>query len=559
MQCAMQLMHMPIGHYFKNCVEKYPNNIAVIDSGDGSSLTWKELDQISDRYAKSFLSLGLRKSDRILLWMGNRIEWVIIFIAAVKIGVIPSGLNVQYEKDEIDYIIRSSGAKAVFFADGFRDNDHPSILKSIISETGKKEGESGRLPLFIHVGKSCCGSFLNFTSILSFENKFSGKLDEYTEINPLDTASILYTSGTTEHPKGVMLSHKSLVNNSYFTGIGLKLSAKDRLCLAVPFSHCFGISAGLLTCIGAGTTAVLVGLFKPKDVLEAVRKYRCTALHGVPTMFQRLLEHPDFPQSDLSSLRTGIVAGAACPSKVLEGIVNRLGMSELVVAYGQTETSPGCTQTDPDDSLAVKASTVGRPLPFVEMRVVDPETGLECPPGVKGELCTRGYHVMRGYVGQPDQTAAVIDAGGWFHSGDCGFVDEDGRFHFESRLKEIIVRGGENISPAEIEKAIMSIDAVRDVRVYGVPVDVYGEEIAASICLKPGYHLDKDELQKYLKGKISWCKIPKFVEFCDNFEVLSSGKVRVSALRHRMEQTIAGLCAAAGTEKAAGVGGSINK
>lgn len=534
----MHLLNMTIGQYLRRASTQWPNNIAVIQSNTGASMTWAELDAVSDSYAKGFQKLGLGKGDKVLLWMGNRIEWCISFLAAEKIGAIVCGVNIRLKNEEIRYIFKTSNARAIIFSDGFRDISYKEIIRSIFFNRNASADPVCAPEILIHVGPEPCDLAIEFAAIPYLDDLENIEIQMAGRIDPNDVANISFTSGTTKNPKGVMLTHYNIVNTGFFTGIGLDISESDRLCLPVPFFHCFGLTVGILLCIGFGTSMVLVEAYGEEDVLAAVHKYRCTALHGVPTMFQRLLEYERLGDYDVSSLRTGIIAGAACSEKVLRGVTEQLGMTDVVVAYGQTETSPGCTQTCLSDSLQTKICTVGKPLPFVEMRVVDLETGAACAAGKRGELCSRGYHVMKGYYNSPEETAAAIDDNGWYHTGDIGFVDDDGYYHFEGRLKEIIVRGGENISPSEIEAAILSHEGVRDAKVYGVPVDIYGEEIAASICLNDGYSLTADDVRSYLKYRMADYKIPKFIDFCKSFEVNSSGKIVISILRERIKRNI---------------------
>jgi fatty-acyl-CoA synthase len=534
----MALMNLTLGQYLQRAATEWPRQPALIQSETGSALNWSELHQASDDYARGLWQLGLRRGDSILLWMGNRIEWCIAFFAAAKLGLIPSALCPQLESREIRYIAQHTNAKAIIFSDGHKGNAYLKLLECFWGET-ESDQEKAVPPLLIHVGSGSCALAIEFSSVLQAGLQVPGVplLPEF--IQPEDVAAIPFTSGTTCHPKGVMLTHLGLVNNSIGTARRFGLRRSDKLCIPVSLAHCFGMASGLLACVGVGATAVLVESYRVESVVRAVNQYGCTSLHGVPTMFQRVLEYQDQGGEPMNKLRTGIVAGAVCPETLMRRIVGELGMSELCVAYGQTEASPGCTQTNATDPLEVKLQTIGVPLPFVEMSVVNPSSGAHCGSAERGELCTRGYHVMKGYLGDPEKTAAAIDREGWLHTGDVGFVDEQGRFHYESRIKDLIIRGGENISPAEVEAALISHEMIRDAKVFGVPSAAYGEEIAACIQLLPGALLSAADVQQYLKGRIARFKIPSHIEFCGCLDTIASGKVNVRAMRERMIHKLA--------------------
>lgn len=529
----MQLRRLTIGQYLKLTAARWPERTALLQSCTGRRLSWAELDQTTDRLAGRLLDLGLAKGDRIVIWLGNSIEWCLSYLAAAKIGVMVSALNNHCVAGEARTALSLVEAKAIVYSDGPRDLSHASVVQEIRAGKSPEHGEFGQLHLFIYAGVSEAERALRFNDLLA---PLAGVtvMPPDLGLDPDDVINIQFTSGTTRRPKGVMLSHHQLVNNTWTVGHQLGLAETDILCLPIPLSHSFGTCAGLMACIGAGTALVLVDAHRVGDIVNAIETYRCTALHGVPTLFGRLLEYERLAESDISSLRTGLVAGANCPEAILRGIVERLGMRELAVGYGQTETSPGCTQTATDDTLELKLSTVGRPLPFVEMRVVDPLSGRLCDDGQSGEIQTRGYHVMKGYFRAPDETAAVMTADGWYRTGDLGMRRPDGRYCHRGRIKDIIIRGGENISPAEVEAAISTCAGVRDVRVFGIPSSKYGEDVAAALRIDAGQCLSADDIRQQLSQQIAWCKIPKAICFVEEFPLTASGKINVEALRKHL-------------------------
>lgn len=480
------------------------------------------------------MALGLEKGDHMVIWSSNKVEWVLCFLAASKIGVCTVTMNINYRLEEVEGILEQSDAKAIVFMDGFRDINYIKIVEQI-RERGKTgiNKTGSLLRYFIHFGEEKCPGAIELSNFEEIADKitqeqFNGRM---TQLNSQDVISIQFTSGTTSAQKGVMLTHYNLVNNSYSTGKLLELTNKDRLCLTVPFFHCFGLSAGILMCIGSATTMVLVESYRAEQVMKAVTTLKCTALHGVPTMFCRILEHPNFEQYDFSLLRTGIVAGAACNEKTIRGIVEKLGMNEIEIGYGQTETSPGCTQTFVNDSMKKRITTVGMPLPGVEMKVMDVDKREKCPIGIKGELCTRGYHVMKGYYKNISLTRKTIDKDGWLHTGDLGFVDDEGYYHVCGRIKDMIIRGGENISPREIEECLLQHASIKNAQVFGMPDERFGEEIATSIQLKEGCLLDAQEIRGFLTNKLAHYKIPKYIFFCKTYPVTASGKVQKHILK----------------------------
>lgn len=536
----MDLKNITIGQYLKKTAKFFPDDIAII-SQEKKDLTWAMVDAQSDEYAKGLMALGLKKGDHMAIWGTNKAEWILMFLAASKIGVCTVTANINYRLEEVERLLEQSDAKALVFMDGFRDINYIEIVDQIIDRGRKGFNKiSSTLKYLIHFGDRECPSAVDLSDLIKMsteitDEEFNKRMEQ---LDTFDVINMQFTSGTTSSPKGVMLTHHNLINNSYYTGQLLKVTNKDRLCLAVPFFHCFGLSAGILMCVGNATTMVLVESYRSLEVMEAVSNFKCTALHGVPTMFSRILEHPEFDQFDFSTLRTGLIAGAACSEKTVRGIVEKLGMNEVEIGYGQTESSPGCTQTFADDSIEKVVKTVGKPLPHVEMKVVDLKTGEDCPVGISGELCTRGYHVMKGYYKNDVLTKKVIDHDGWLHTGDIGFVDNEGYYHVSGRLKDTIIRGGENISPREIEDCLALHPCIKEAQVYGVPEECYGEEIAASIQLEDGCFLEIEEIKDFLAYKLARYKIPKHIEFCKKYPITSSGKIQKYILKENMIKKI---------------------
>ena len=529
----MNLMDITIGEYIKKTADIYPNKLAVVDVAKESSLTWQQLDQLSDDYAKGFLSIGLKKGDHLAIWSTNKAEWILCFLGASKVGIRTIMVNVNYKFEEVKKLLIESDAKGLVFMDGFRDADYIEIAYQLMEE---QKNSMPLLEYFIHFGTRQCLGAIEVEDLINRDKQVTKEeLEGFKKgLDPHDIINIQFTSGTTSAQKGVMLTHHNLVNNSYLCGERLKIDHKDKMCIAVSFFHCFGLSSGILMCIGSGTTMVLVESYRAIEVMKAVKRFNCTVLHGVPTMFRRILDHKEFKQDNFSSLRTGIIAGAACNERTIRDIDIKMNMKQAQIGYGQTESSPGCTQTFWDDPIEKKIRTIGKPLPHVEMIVKDINTGKACEVGVTGELCTRGYHVMKGYYKNEALTKEAIDEDGWLRTGDVGFVDDEGYYHICGRMKDIIIRGGENISPCEIEENLRQHSEIEDAQVYGIPEACYGEEIAASIQLKERSQLKEEEIRLFLSTRLAHYKIPKHMEFCTEYPLTPTGKVKKYILKENM-------------------------
>lgn len=517
---------------------EYPDQEAFVFPQFNLRYTYQSFKTKVEKTACAFLALGIKKGDHVAMWATNYPEWMLTLFACAKIGAILVTVNTSYKIHEIEYLLRQSDSSTLVLIDGFKDSNYLEIIKEICPElehSAPGQLKSKRLP--------CLKNVITVMNPLKGAYEWSEleKFGESIDINMLlkiqrslnehETINMQYTSGTTGFPKGVMLTHYNIINNGKTIGDCMDFTTKDRLMICVPLFHCFGLVLATMASFTHATTMVVVDYFQPLKVLDSLEKEKCTAMHGVPTMFIACLEHPDFNKYDLSSIRTGIMAGSPCPVKVMQDVVDKMNMREITIVYGQTEASPGCTQTRTHDSLEKRVSTVGKALPGVECRIVDPETGKDMAPGQPGEFLARGYNVMKGYYNMPEATSATIDENGWLHTGDIAVVDEDGYYKITGRLKDMIIRGGENIYPKEIEEFLYTHPDVKDVQVVGVPDKTYGEEIFASIVLKEGSKIDVATIKEYVKSHMARHKTPKYVKFVDSFPMTASGKVQKFKIR----------------------------
>nr|MDH3163601.1 AMP-binding protein [Bacillus licheniformis] len=534
-------LHLTIGKLLEKTAADAPDHEAVVYPDRGLRYTYREFDQLCRKVAKGLMALGIDKGEHVAIWASNTPEWLTAQFASAKAGAVLVTANTNYQLSELEYVLKQSDATTLILMESYRGTSYIDILCKLIPEL--KEGEPGRLASerlpflknIILLGDQRHPGMYLWDDLLKLSGSVSEKaLDRRMErLKEHDVINMQYTSGTTGFPKGVMLTHSNLANNAANIAECMNLSKKDRMCIPVPFFHCFGCVLGTLACVTAGATMVPVQEFSPKEVLSAVETEKCTALHGVPTMFIAELNDPDFASYDLSSLRTGIMAGSNCPIEVMKKVIDNMGMSEITIAYGQTEASPVITQTRVNDSLKRRVETVGRALPNVEVKITEPGTNREVERGVQGELCTRGYHVMKGYYKNPEATAAVIDEDGFLHTGDLAVMDEEGYCRITGRLKDMIIRGGENIYPREIEEFLYKHPDILDVQIVGVPDETFGEEVSAWIKLKSGASMTADELKEYCKGKIARYKIPRYIAFVEEFPMTASGKVQKFKLREQ--------------------------
>lgn len=532
--------------FLKQCVERHGARDAAIFDAEGMRLSWYDLAARVDRMAAGLLALGLRKGNRVGIWAPNRHEWLVTQFATARIGLILVNINPAYRKSELEYALRKVGCRALVMSRRFKTGDYLSMISDLMPELNMR-GEKGhidsvRLPDLKHVILLDDGPApprcLNYRDLLSLAGPAqTGRLDALTAaLDPDDAINIQFTSGTTGSPKGAMLSHFSIVNNARYTALTMNLSERDRLCIPVPLYHCFGMVLGVLCAVASGATMVFPSEgFDAGETLASLDRHRCTALHGVPTMFVSLLEHKDRAQFDLSSLRTGIMAGAPCPVETMRRVIHEMHMSQVTIAYGMTETAPISFQTGRDDTLERRVSTVGRVQPHFEAKIID-RNGRIVPLGEPGQICTRGYGVMRGYWKDPERTAEAIDEAGWMHTGDLGVMDADGYVNIVGRVKDMVIRGGENIYPREIEEFLLQHPAILSVQVVGVPDDKYGEELAACIILRDGDLLDEDAVRVFCKDQIAHFKMPRYIEFMQEFPMTATGKPQKFSLRERLIQ-----------------------
>ena len=536
------LIDITFGNLLNMLEEKYPDKLCVKYTDRDYERTFKEFNREVETAAKGFLSLGVGKGDHIAIWTTNVPEWLITFFAACKIGAVLVTVNTNYKIFEAEYLLRQSDAKALVLIDGFKDSDYLAIINRLVPElkTHNKsdEIEASSLPCLkrvIYAGSenNTPNGMFNFKELYDLGNKFDNNifLETVNSLNAHEVINMQYTSGTTGFPKGVMLTHFNIINNGKSIGDCMKFTPDDKMCICVPFFHCFGIVLSITACMTHASAMVPIEAYRPLDVMQAVQNEQCTALNGVPTMFIAILEHPDFKNYKFPKLRTGIMAGSLCPTKVMQQVVDEMNMSEITIVFGLTECSPGCTQTTTDDSLELRVTTVGKNLPFIETKIVDPETGAMLGPGVPGEFCARGYNVMRGYYKMEEATKQVIDKDGWLHTGDIAIVDENGYYKITGRLKDMIIRGGENIYPKEIEEFIYTLKEVKDVQVIGIPSKQYGEEVMAYVILKEGEQATGEYIQNMVRANLARHKVPKYVGFIDAFPMTASGKVQKYKLR----------------------------
>ena len=536
------LLFLTIGAALDRAAAAYPAREALVVRHQDVRMTWAELKAAADALAAGLLTLGLEPGDRIGIWSPNRSEWVLTQFATAKAGLILVNINPAYRLAELDYALNQVECKAIVIADRFKSSDYVGMMRTLAPElehAAPGQLQSARLP---HLRSVVCTStdslpgMFRFAAIAAAGTATTrARLEELTpDLDPDDAINIQFTSGTTGMPKGATLTHFNVVNNGYFVGRAMKFSADDRLCIPVPLYHCFGMVMSVLTCTTHGATMVFPGEgFEAGEVLAAVAAERCTALHGVPTMFIAELDHADFGKADLSSLRTGIMAGAPCPVEVMKRVQQEMHMDEVTIAYGMTETSPVSFQSSTDDPLDKRVSTVGRIPPHVQVKVVDTQ-GRVVPRGERGELCTRGYSVMRGYWNEVEKTADAIDDGGWMHTGDLAVIDAEGYCNIVGRVKDMIIRGGENVYPREIEEYLYRHPKIQDVAVFGVPDARFGEAVAAWVRLRDGEQATADEILEFCRGQIAHYKVPAYVRFVDEFPMTVTGKIQKFVMRDAM-------------------------
>ena len=539
---AQPLLYRTVDGALKAAVQDVGDRAALVVPSQSIRWSYAEFDREVERTARGMVACGLEPGDRIGIWAPNCAEWVLTLFGAARAGLILVNINPAYRGAELEFALRKVGCRALVFAPRFKSSDYAAMLLSLMPEIA--DAAPGRLAsaalpelrLLVQLGGECRGGILSFDEFLAR----GSDLDDAaltaigTRLDADQVFNVQFTSGTTGTPKGATLTHFNIVNNGFFVGEGMRLTAQDRVCIPVPLYHCFGMVLGVLAAVTHGAASVFPGEgFDASAVLETVARERCTALYGVPTMFIAELEHPCFGEFDLSSLRTGIMAGSACPIAVMRRVIAEMHMPQVTICYGMTETSPVSFQSQPDDSLERRVGTVGRVHPHVQVKIIDAD-GRVVPRGTAGELLTRGYSVMRGYWDEPERTALAIDAAGWMHTGDLAILDDEGYCNIVGRVNDMIIRGGENISPREIEEFLYRHPAVFDVAVVGVPDAKYGEAVCACIRLRDGKAATEQEIREFCRDQIAHYKVPRYVHFMDSFPLTVSGKVQKYLIREQL-------------------------
>ena len=534
MEKTLPLLDMTLGQMLDQTVAKFPDNDAIVYVDRNFRLSYRQFQQAVDDLAKGLMALGVQKGEKVAIWATNIPNWIILQFATAKIGAILLTVNINYKRAEIEYLLGQSETENLFLIDGYQDTDYVSTIYDLIPEL--KTMERGRLAssTFPHLKRVCFlgmekhrGMYsmpeINALSVMISDEEY---LARQATLSPHDVVNMQYTSGTTGFPKGVMLTHHNIGNNGYFVTENQLFTEKDRLCVPVPLFHCFGCVMAVIGSVSHGSCMVLVEGFDPVMVMTSIEKERCTALYGVPTMFIAILDHPLFSKFDFSSLRTGIMAGSNCPIKVMEQVIEKMNMTDITICYGLTEASPVMTYTRIGDDIRLRVETVGRALPHLEVKIIDPNTGETLPPGVQGEVCCRGYSVMKGYYNNEEATRKALTDDGWLRSGDLGIMDEAGNLRITGRYKDMIIRGGENIYPREIEEFLYNMEGIKDVQVAAVPSTKYGEEVGAFIVRKENANIEASDVIDFCRGKIARFKVPKYVHFVSSYPMTASGKIQ---------------------------------
>lgn len=538
-----ELLSQTIGEAFDSAVDQFPDHTALIVRHQNVRLTYRDYRKEVERLATGLLALGIKPGDRVGIWAPNCVEWCLVQFATAKIGAIMVCINPAYRLSELEYTLNKVQCRILITADRFKASDYLGMLLTLAPELlhqdpmgGLKSAKLPHLEMIICLGSEKTVGMLNFLEVCGMGTNLEWQrmYDISSQLDPQDPINIQFTSGTTGSPKGATLTHNNILNNGKIVGDGMRLSERDKLCIPVPLYHCFGMVMGNLACITHGTTAVFPDeMFDPVTTLRTVEEEGCTALHGVPTMFIAELDHPQFDQFDLGTLRTGIMAGSSCPIEVMKKVMGQMHMKEVLIAYGQTELSPVNHMTAVDDPIEKRVATVGKPGPHLEVRIVD-ENNKTIAIGKRGEICTRGYSVMQGYWDDKESTVETIDNDGWLHSGDIGVMDGEGYVQVVGRIKDMIIRGGENIYPREIEEFLYTHPGIQDVQIFGLPDKKYGEKVCAWVQLKQGIQLDEQEIHDFCRDRIAHFKIPQAVRFVDKYPMTVTGKIQKFKMREMM-------------------------
>ena len=545
------LSERTLGQWLEYWAETTPDKEYIVYSDRDLRFTWAKFNERVDNLAKGLISIGVKKGSNVGIWATNVPDWLTFLYATAKIGAVLVTVNTNYKQAELEYLCKDSDMHTLCITDGTWECNYVDMTYQMLPELRECQRghlDSERFPYLknvVYIGMEKYRGMFNTAELLLLGQNVDDEelLRMKSQVTCHDVCNMQYTSGTTGFPKGVMLTHYNIANDGFFTGENMGFTQDDKLCVCVPLFHCFGVVLATMNCLTHGCTEVMVEKFDPLVVLASVHKERCTALYGVPTMFIAELNHPMFPMFDLTSLRTGIMAGSLCPVELMKQVSEKMYMT-ITSVYGLTESSPGMTQTCLNDTFEQRCTTVGRDFPFVEVKVLDPETGEECPVGVQGEMCCRGFNVMKGYYKNPQATAEVIDQNGFLHSGDLGIKDEQGFYKITGRIKDMIIRGGENVYPREIEEFLYQMPGIRDVQVAAVPSKKYGEEVGAFIILEEGAKMEPEDVRDFCRGKIARYKTPKYVFFIDQFPLTGSGKIQ----KFKLKEMSLDLCKKQGIE-----------
>jgi fatty-acyl-CoA synthase len=545
-EASSQIIYKTIGEVLTQTVERYPDNEALVVRQQGIRWTYAEFNERINQLASGLLALGIAPGDRVGIWGPNSYEWVVVQYATAQIGAIMVCINPAYRLHELEFALNKVECKALVTADKFKTSEYLAMLENLAPELVRCAPgnlQANKLPhlrTVIRMGEDTTAGMYNFDEVCGMGG--DAQLQQMQalahELRPDDAINIQFTSGTTGSPKGATLTHCNILNNGYLCGHSMAFTDQDRLCIPVPLYHCFGMVMGNLACLTHGATAVYPNDgFDPLLTLQTVQDEKCTALHGVPTMFITELDHPQFNEFDLSTLRTGIMAGAPCPVEVMKRVLSDMHMKDVLIAYGQTETSPVNHITLPNDSVQKRTETVGRAVPWVEIKITD-ENNRVVPVGAKGEICARGYSVMQGYWNDQERTRETIDTAHWLHSGDLGVMDEEGYVQVVGRIKDMIIRGGENVYPREVEEFLYTNPAIAEVQVFGIPDSKMGEEVCAWVQLHPGKSMTEEELKAFCQGQITHFKVPRHVRFVSEFPMTVTGKIQKFIMREQMQQEL---------------------
>ncbi|MCL2726705.1 MAG: AMP-binding protein [Polyangiaceae bacterium] len=544
------LIEQTIGDFFDALVERQPDREALVSRHEGLRYTYRQLQQEANRLASALLRLRLMPGDRVGIWSHSNAPWVLMQIATAKAGLILVNINPAYRVAELEYALNKVDCKALVFMPRYKTSDYVEMVRELAPELARAMPAAlaaqrlSHLRAVVWIDQPGEGShepgMLRFSELMASGDPEDPHLKQVQKtLKAADPVNIQFTSGTTGFPKGATLTHRNILNNGFFIGECMRLTPEDRVCIPVPLYHCFGMVLGNLACFTHGSTIIYPNdAFDPLTVLETVQAEKCTGLHGVPTMFIAELEHPRFKEFDFSRLRTGIMAGSPCPIEVMKRVISEMHLSQITIAYGMTETSPVSCQSAADTPLEHRVSTVGKVQPHLEVKIVDPDTGEITAPGVPGELCTRGYSVMHGYWDDRTKTREAIDPEGWMHTGDLATMDAEGYVNIVGRIKDMVIRGGENVYPREIEEFLYRHPKIQDVQVVGVPDKKYGEELCAWIIRKPGERLDEDHVRAFCKGQIAHYKVPRYIRFVDAFPMTVTGKIQKFMIREFMKKEL---------------------